>query len=305
MIPGRLLVYLMLLFVLGMLVGTASALQDPASTVTTVPVDPNKTSSEFNHHMAGYALIGVGFLVLAGLAFPNLRPIQYLWPLLFILAGTFLAAWSDAEIWPRGNLSWAWLLHHDREAMQHKVYAILLIGLGVLEYLRAQGKLKRFWRLAAFPVLALVGATLLLFHDHTGGAGARSLEARAYLLDPARDADGRPWPANPSSSKPQIAAAHDAVDHDHMQMDLDHASMSGVSSGAEDAPGPHEPRHAHHMTEAMLLVQREHFRFMIVGIAIALFKLISDAHLARRIPVLCLWPGATIILGVLLALYHE
>ena len=97
--------------------------------------DPGKALSEFNHHVAGWALVGVGFLVLASFLSPDLRALRYLWPALFVFAGLFLALWSDAEIWPRGNLSWAWLLHHDQEAGQHKIYALFLISMGVVEYL--------------------------------------------------------------------------------------------------------------------------------------------------------------------------
>ena len=109
------------------------AVSAPASSAS---VDPNKAPSEFNHHLAGWALIGVGALVLASFLSPNLRALRYVWPSLFMLAGLFLALWSDSEIWPRGNLSWAWLVHHDWEAGQHKIYALLLIAIAVVEYLR-------------------------------------------------------------------------------------------------------------------------------------------------------------------------
>src|SRR6478752_2717976 len=107
--------------------------------VSLASVDPNKAPSEFNHHIAGWTLIGVGSLVLASFFSPNLRALRYVWPALFLLAGMFLALWSDGEIWPRGNLNWAWLLHHDQEAGQHKIYALLLIAIAVVEYLRARG----------------------------------------------------------------------------------------------------------------------------------------------------------------------
>src|SRR6201993_2849671 len=146
------------------------------------PVDPNRAPSEFNHHVAGWALIGVGFLVLASFVSPDLRALRYVWPALFLLAGLFLAVWSDAEIWPRGNLSWAWLLHHDQEAGQHKIYALLLIALGLVEYLRLRGSLNRFWRTWTFSILAIAGAAFLLVHDQTATSGATSPEAPPYLL---------------------------------------------------------------------------------------------------------------------------
>src|SRR5215469_4680192 len=96
------------------------------------PVDPNKAPSEFNHHIAGWALIGVGMLVLASQFSPRLKAFSYVLPLLFVGVGVFLAVWSDGEIWPRGNLNWLWLIHHDAEARQHKIYSVLLIAIGVI-----------------------------------------------------------------------------------------------------------------------------------------------------------------------------
>src|ERR1700751_682102 len=81
-----------------------------------VPVDPNKGPSELNHHIAGWALIGIGVLALSNMVSSPVTVRVYTWPVLFAVAGLFLALWSDGEIWPRGNLSWSWLLQHDAEA---------------------------------------------------------------------------------------------------------------------------------------------------------------------------------------------
>jgi hypothetical protein len=270
------------------------------------PVDPNKAPSEFNHHVAGWALMGVGFLVLASFLSPDLRVLRYVWPVLFLLTGLFLALWSDAEIWPRGNMNWAWLLHHDKEAGQHKIYALLVITMGVIEVLRARGSLNRFWSAWAFSILAVVGATMLLVHDHTAGSGANSLEARAYLINPALGPDGNP-PA-PHESDPMPSMDHSTMDMDHFNMpmgasSMDHSSMltgmdpvltNGSSSG-----------HHHHMTPSMLLVEREHFWFMMVGLGVALFKLISDGEFWRRRIVPYVWPSGMVLLGILLVFYRE
>jgi hypothetical protein len=306
-------------------------------------VDPDKAPSELNHHLAGYALISVGLLVLTGLALPKLRAMQLVWPLLFIVAGMFLAAWSDAEIWPRGNLSWMWLIHHDAEARQHKVYAVLLISLGLLEYLRNRGILKSFWRVWSFPILAILGAGLLLIHDHNGTSGVRNPEVKDYLVNPALDFDGNPWPPKPAPDPPSIVSelsseplsgaqslttmSSDATSYSstaplhpehpdtipiadpsaapqqqHAQMDHSSMRMDDETMSMSESP---TSEHGHHMPAAMLVVQREHFWFMIVGFGIAIFKLLSDADFRSSRFVPYFWPSATVLLGVLLTLYRE
>jgi hypothetical protein len=267
--------------------------------------DRDKALSEFNHHVAGWVLIGVGFLVLASFLSPDLRALRYLWPALFLFAGLFLALWSDAEIWPRGNLSWAWLLHHDQEAGQHKIYALFLIAMGFVEYLRLCGSLNRFWGAWTFSILAIVGATLLLVHDHTASSGAASPEARAYLVNPTLDPDGNP-PALVPDPKPGIH--HSITDLDRSGMSMDHSNMDHRSMliGADPAltNTPLSGNH-HHMTLSMMLVEREHFWFMIVGLGVALFKFVSDGEFWRRRFVSYVWPSAMVLLGILLVVYRE
>lgn len=255
-------------------------------------VDPNKAPSEFNHHVAGWALIGVGLLVFVSFLYPNLGGLRYFWPALFLLMGLFLLLWSDAEIWPRGNMSWTWLLHHDHEAGQHKIYALLLVAIGVIEYLRAHGSLHRFWRAWAFPILAIVGAALLLIHDHTASGGANSPEAREYLINPTLGPDGKP--PIPQASEPMPGM-------DHSMMNMDYSSMLGKDPDLINTSSGHH----HHMTPSMLMVEREHMWFMIVGLGVALFKLVSDGEFWRRRFVLYVWPGGMMLLGVLLVLYRE
>ena len=52
--------------------------------------DPNKPASELNQHLLGYALIAIGMLVIASQSSRRLRPLQYVWPFLFMVAGLFL-----------------------------------------------------------------------------------------------------------------------------------------------------------------------------------------------------------------------
>src|SRR5258706_12932638 len=70
--------------------------------------DPDKPASELNHHLAGYALIAIGMLVIAGRSSEKLCPLQYVWPFLFVAPRRFLAAGSDKENLPPGNLRCPW-----------------------------------------------------------------------------------------------------------------------------------------------------------------------------------------------------
>jgi hypothetical protein len=275
--------------------------------------DPDKALSEFNHHVAGWALVGVGFLVLASFLSPNLRALRYLWPALFVCAGLFLAVWSDAEIWPRGNLSWTWLLHHDQEAGQHKIYALFLIAMGLVEYLRLCGSLNRFWGAWTFSILAIAGAAFLLVHDHTASSGVTSPEVHAYLVNPTLDPDGNPPAPYVPDPKPSTRHSITDLDHsgmsmDHSGMHMDHSTMDHSSMPIDNDPGvANSPLHGnhHHMTLSMLLVKREHFWFMIVGLGVALFKLVSDGAFWRRRFIPYVWPSAMVLLGILLIVYRE
>ena len=275
--------------------------------------DPNKGPSELNHHIAGWALIGVGLLAFSGLLSPRLEGHRFLWPALFVLAGFHLALWSDGEIWPRGNLNWIWLLHHDAEARQHKIYSILLVAIGAIEYVRILRSLPRFWRTWAFPLLAVIGAGMLLVHDHTGGSGARSHEAESYLVNPALDVDGRPRKANstmdhaditPEQHHPMQASAADimnAAPMDHSAMGMDNSQMTMAVPAGNSVSASHH----HVMTESMLRVEREHMWFLLVGLAIGLFKFISDGEFFQNRIVPCMWPTCTVLLGFMLVFYRE
>lgn len=157
-------------------VSGSAQMHGPGTATTSSPAepeDPFKSSSELNHHIAGYGLIAIGLLALAGHSSPRAQWLQLAWPALFVVAGLFLVVWSDPEIWPRGDHGWIWMLLHGPDARQHKIFAFLMIVLGAVEYLRTHGRLNRFWQVWAFPMLAVFGAVLLLFHSHKVSAVVR------------------------------------------------------------------------------------------------------------------------------------
>jgi hypothetical protein len=272
--------------------------------------DPNKGPSELNHHVAGWVLIGVGLGPLASLLFPHCKTHRYVWPALLALAGFFLALWSDGEIWPRGNLSWSWLFQHDAEARQHKIYSVLLVAIGIVEYVRMSGLLPRFWKTWAFPVLAVVGAGMLLIHDHASGSGAHLPDAQAYLVNPALGVDGSVRGLSAITTiDDQQQRMHQFSEHALDAPPLDSGTMSMSHSQLAMNVPPHRTVHTdhhHHLaTLSMLRVEREHMWFMIVGLAIALFKFLSDGEFFNSRIVRYIWPSCMVLLGLMLVFYRE
>lgn len=130
----------------------------------------DKKESEFNHHLAGFfvALAGV-FIFLQGVPLKGWPALKYAWPACFLLSGIFVLVWSDTELWPFGHREWLEALRHNREVLQHKAFAVLLLLLGVIEWQRARGVLRAAWSGWVFPLLAIGGSLLLMFHQHEGG----------------------------------------------------------------------------------------------------------------------------------------
>jgi len=296
---------LSVLFLLPILFWTASSLRsetltDPHTHIdaSSVLADPDKASSELNHHIAGLILIAIGIMVIAGNKYKELAPVQKIWPLLFMAAGLFLAAWSDSEIWPRGDLGWTWLLHQDAEARQHKIYAILLVAIGTIEYLRSRAKLPNQWAHYAFPILAVFGGVLLFFHDHGGHHNDNQLGSSVQMSS-----------AQPESTiKVLQTSAATSNEHDGKHQHTLHPEVSGVSipaslgSETSNQPAHH---HEHQMSAAMLNIRREHMWFAVMGFCIALCKFLYDANFLRGRISPYLWANSTIILGILLVLYTE
>ena len=138
----------------------------------------DKQESEFNHHLAGFLVLLAGVFIFFQSGLEKRWPgVKYGWPACFLLSGVFLLVWSDTELWPFGNDSWLDSLKQDPEVLQHKVYAVLLLALGTIEWQRARAVLKGAWSRWAFPALAIAGSVLLLFHHHEAGMQGPDHEA--------------------------------------------------------------------------------------------------------------------------------
>jgi cell division protein FtsW (lipid II flippase) len=269
--------------------------------------DPNKAASELNHHIAGAILIAIGLMVICGRKYEKFKFMQWLWPLLFIAAGLFLAAWSDEEIWPRGDRSWLWLIGRDAEARQHKIYAVLLITIGLVEYLRAHGRLSRRWATWLFPCLAVFGGVFLFFHDHGGHSTAALPHTTAATTEAHTEAM-------------QVAAAHSgAHPGSYAEMSMHHhgqeLAMAGGSKTPDALPSQRSSqglassssethRHDHSKDGPMWKIQRQHMWFAIIGFCVALFKYLDDMRPSGKIARYP-WAQCIIALGVLLVLYVE
>lgn len=139
----------------------------------------DKQESEFNHRLAGFFVLLAGTFVLLRARFVfSWRFARYAFPLCFFLAGLFVLVFSDTEIWPWGPQSVYYAMTHDPEAAQHKVFAVLLLILGLVEVQRLRGRWTAPWSAWVFPVLAMAGSVLLLVHHHAGDmSGADAMAA--------------------------------------------------------------------------------------------------------------------------------
>jgi copper resistance protein D len=129
-----------------------------------------KLESEGNHHLIGLVVALGGLFILAQDAVKKRFPaVRYAWPVCFLLAGLFVLVYSDTELWPFGPKPWIQGTITNPEVIQHKLFAVLLLGVGLIEMARARGRLKAVWAAWVFPVLAVAGSILLLFHSHNAG----------------------------------------------------------------------------------------------------------------------------------------
>jgi copper resistance protein D len=150
--------------------GMAMPMDDSADPVRHARLLADKRESEFNHHLAGFFVLLAGMLLLAEGSIRERWPLfRLFWPVCFLLSGFFVLVWSDTELWPFGPQSWYYGLTHHLEVLQHKTFAVLLLALGVIEIQRARGVLKTAWSSWVFPVLAVIGSSMLFFHDHRAG----------------------------------------------------------------------------------------------------------------------------------------
>lgn len=134
-----------------------------------LPPEEDRAYSESNHHIAGVFVLFAGALaLLAATENPRFSWARYGWPGLFFCLGAFLFVRHDPESWPWGPLS-LWDSMEDPQVLQHVLFTVIVLGIGVIEWLRCRGTLTHpVWGLI-FPVLAVSAAGMLFLHKHGSG----------------------------------------------------------------------------------------------------------------------------------------
>ena len=129
---------------------------------------------EFNHHLGGIVV-----LVLAGLTWLELlriRPtvvIRLCWPSCLILIGLYNVILSDRFAWPIGQAGLVESLS-DPEVLQHKVLAVFVLTLGLIDLLRRLELMTHIAWLYLFYGLAMLTGVMLLMHDFGAASQAHS-----------------------------------------------------------------------------------------------------------------------------------
>ncbi|MGH7966767.1 MAG: hypothetical protein ACRERD_33900 [Candidatus Binatia bacterium] len=140
-----------------------------------LPPEEDRAYSELNHHIAGmFVLFAGGLAFLAAADHPRRAWAGYGWPALFFLLGGFLFVRHDPESWPWGPLP-LWEAVADPQVLQHVLFTAIVLGIGVIEWLRYRGTLSHpLWGLI-FPALGLAAAAMLFLHKHGSGPSAEKI----------------------------------------------------------------------------------------------------------------------------------
>jgi hypothetical protein len=147
-----------------------------------LPPVEDQAFSELNHQIAGvFVFLAGGFALMAASGNPRVSWAQYSWPLLFFLMGLFLFVRHDPESWPWGPLSLLEAIQ-DPQVLQHTLFTVIVLGIGVVEWLRCRGTLTSpAWGLI-FPVLAVSAAAMLFLHKHGEGPTADKIYRHHVIM---------------------------------------------------------------------------------------------------------------------------
>ncbi len=147
-----------------------------------LPPDEDQAYSELNHQIAGvFVFLAGGFALLAASGNPRFSWTQYSWPLFFFLMGLFLFVRHDPESWPWGPLPLLEAMR-DPQVLQHSLFTVIVLAIGVVEWLRCRGTLTHpGWGLI-FPILAVSAAAMLFLHKHGDGPSADKIYRHHVIM---------------------------------------------------------------------------------------------------------------------------
>ncbi len=137
-----------------------------SSYMATVSDADDMAWSEYNHHWAGLVVLLAGGLALLS-RIPRWRWARF-WPISFAGLSAFILLRADPENWPLGPRPF-WQSFYEPDVLQHRIYAVLILGFAVFECAVQVGRVRPKWARFAFPLLCAAGAALLLTHNHTLG----------------------------------------------------------------------------------------------------------------------------------------
>ncbi|MDH5428782.1 MAG: hypothetical protein OEZ57_05180 [Nitrospirota bacterium] len=151
--------------------------------------------SEFNHALTGVGVIIVGMIELGmAMGWRVWRWSQRLLPAALLGSGIFLLIWSDHEAWPIGSWTLAETLSgKDSEMLQHKIFGVLALGVGTVEWLRRVGKLEQWFWSSLLPGFALIGGGMLFLHMHGPHPAGHQIQMHHYVMGTLALAGGMAW----------------------------------------------------------------------------------------------------------------
>jgi putative copper resistance protein D len=119
--------------------------------------------SNYSHNVAGVILLAMSVAAVAGVAIGPAG--GRFWPLGFVALAVFVALRASANegTWPYGSVPLATV---GAEGLQHRIAAALVVALGVFEWRARARPHAGTWTPYVFPVVAALGAVLLLTHSH-------------------------------------------------------------------------------------------------------------------------------------------
>lgn len=125
--------------------------------------------STFNHNLSGYLLLAIGALMLLAVAGGSRFPwTTQLWPAVMVVLAIVVLYRSDPNAWPYGVKGF-WESLAESKVLEHKISGLIVLAMGVVEWLRARQILTHWAWGMLFPMLAISGGIVLFSHVHSEG----------------------------------------------------------------------------------------------------------------------------------------